>query len=175
MRHRDEDPDATAVAEEEILFPLKRPCTKGLVLTVKPSCLAPGLATRLMGAIATGPWDAQPDDLRRFELPPDLKNTNLWEPSARSVLISMILLTRARSASCKASETRGGSRCASAMPGARSPAPAGRFPSDWTSSSHASGHCSEVRLLLREAFLSQDEHVMVLDQRGRWYVRSGPI
>ena len=77
MRHRDEDPDATSVAEEEILFPLKRPSAGGLVLTVKPSSLAPGLATRLMGAIATGPWDAQPDDLHRLELPPDLKNTNL--------------------------------------------------------------------------------------------------
>jgi hypothetical protein len=77
MRHRDGDPDATAVAEEEVLFPLKRPSGAGLVLTVKPSSLAPGLATRLMGAIATGPWDAQPDDLHRLELPPDLKNTNL--------------------------------------------------------------------------------------------------
>ena len=77
MRHRDEDPDTPAVAEEEILFPLKRPSAGGLVLTVKPSSLAPGLATRLMGAIATGPWDAQPDDLLRIELPPDLKDTNL--------------------------------------------------------------------------------------------------
>jgi hypothetical protein len=77
MRHRDEDPDATAVAEEEILFPLKRPSAGGLALTLKPSSLGPGLATRLMGAIATGPWDAQPDDLHRLELPPDLKNTNL--------------------------------------------------------------------------------------------------
>ncbi|MGH7391020.1 MAG: hypothetical protein ACREM3_16410 [Candidatus Rokuibacteriota bacterium] len=31
----------------------------------------------MLGAIATGPWDAQPDDLRRLELPPDLANTNL--------------------------------------------------------------------------------------------------
>ena len=77
MRHRDADPDVAAVAEEEILFPLKRPSAGGLVLTVKPSSLAPGLATRLMGAIATGPWDAQPDDLHRLELPPDLKDTNL--------------------------------------------------------------------------------------------------
>jgi hypothetical protein len=77
MRHRDADPDVAAVAEEEILFPLKRPSAAGLLLTVKPSSLAPGLATRLTGAIATGPWDAQPDDLHRLDIPPDLKNTNL--------------------------------------------------------------------------------------------------
>ncbi len=77
MRHRDADPDVAAVAEEEILFSLKRPSAAGLVLTVKPSSLAPGLATRMMGAIATGPWDAQPDDLERLEIPLDLKDTNL--------------------------------------------------------------------------------------------------
>jgi hypothetical protein len=75
MRHR--YADEAAVAEEEILFPVKRSSVAGLVLTVKPSSLAPGIATRLMGAIATGPWDAQPDDLHRLEIPPDLKDTNL--------------------------------------------------------------------------------------------------
>ena len=35
MRHR--HPDEAAVAEEEILFPLKRPSAAGLLLTVKPS------------------------------------------------------------------------------------------------------------------------------------------
>ncbi len=64
-------------AEEEILFPLKRPSGDHLVLTVKPSSRAPGLATRLVGAVATGPWDAQPDGLGRLELPPDLKDSNL--------------------------------------------------------------------------------------------------
>ena len=44
-----------AVAEEEILFPLKRPSLDGLILIVKPSPLAPGLATCMMGAIATSP------------------------------------------------------------------------------------------------------------------------
>ncbi len=69
--------DEPAVAEEEILFPLTRPSAAGLVLTVKPTSLAPGLATRMMGAIAAGPWDVQPEDLHRIEIPPDLKDTNL--------------------------------------------------------------------------------------------------
>jgi hypothetical protein len=69
--------DEPAVAEEEMLFPVKRSNSAGVVLTVKPSSLAPGLATRMMGAIATGPWDTQPNDLHRLEIPPDLKDTNL--------------------------------------------------------------------------------------------------
>ena len=77
VRHGDVHRETLPVSEEEILFLLKRPASGGLVLAVKPSSLAPGIATRLLGAIATGPWDAQPDDLRRIELPPDLKNTNL--------------------------------------------------------------------------------------------------
>lgn len=75
MRHR--HPHEDAMAEEEILFPLKRPSAAGLVLTMKPTSLPPGLATRVLSAIATGPWDSQPDDLQRLELPPDLKDTNL--------------------------------------------------------------------------------------------------
>jgi hypothetical protein len=75
MRHR--YADEAAVAEDEILFPVKRQSMGGLVLTVKPSSLPPGIATRMMGAIATGPWDAQPDDLHRLEIPPDLKDSNL--------------------------------------------------------------------------------------------------
>jgi hypothetical protein len=75
MCHRqfDEDP----VVSEEILFQLKRPSSAGLVVAVKPSVLAPGLATRMLGAIATGPWDTQPDDLQRIDLPRELANTNL--------------------------------------------------------------------------------------------------
>jgi hypothetical protein len=46
-------------------------------LAVKPSSLAPGIATRMLGALATGPWTTQPDDLARLELPADLKDTNL--------------------------------------------------------------------------------------------------
>lgn len=68
-----EDP----LVEEEILFPLKRPSADGLILIVKPSSLSSGLATRMMGSIATAPWDVHPDDLQRLELPPDLKDTNL--------------------------------------------------------------------------------------------------
>lgn len=74
-RHADTDEDSTG--EEQILCAVKRPSADGLVLIVKPSSLAPGLATRMLGALATGPWDAQPDGLRRLELPPDLRETNL--------------------------------------------------------------------------------------------------
>ncbi len=69
--------DEPAVAEEEVLFPVRRSSSAGVVLTVKPSSLASGLATRLMGAIATGPWDTRPDDLHRLEIPRELKDTNL--------------------------------------------------------------------------------------------------
>jgi hypothetical protein len=74
-RHRDIGEES--VAEEEILFPLTRRSADGLVLTVKPSSLAHGLATRMLGALATGPWDALPDDLQRLEIPLDLRETNL--------------------------------------------------------------------------------------------------
>jgi hypothetical protein len=75
LRHRYHD--EPAMTEEELLFPVTRPSAAGLILTIKPSSLAPGIATRLMGAIATGPWDVQPDDLTRIAIPPDLKDTNL--------------------------------------------------------------------------------------------------
>jgi hypothetical protein len=75
--HRDAGDDAPVEAEEEILFPLARGSTSGLVLVVKPSSIAPGLATRLLGALASAPWDVQPDDLQRLEIPRDLENTNL--------------------------------------------------------------------------------------------------
>jgi hypothetical protein len=71
--HREGDP----LAEETVLFPLKLQSAAGLVLTVKPSSLAPGLATRMIAGVATGPWDAQPDDLQRLELPRDLAGTNV--------------------------------------------------------------------------------------------------
>ncbi len=74
---RHDHPDDDAYAEEEILFPLKRSSPAGVVLVVKPSSVGPGLASRMMGAVATGPWDTQPDDLERLDVPLDLKNTNL--------------------------------------------------------------------------------------------------
>jgi len=75
VRHRYAHEDA--VAEEEILFPLKRQSAGGLVLTVKPASVAPGLGTRMLSAAATADWDTQPDDLQRLELPRDLTDTNL--------------------------------------------------------------------------------------------------
>lgn len=66
-----------AFIEEDILFPFQRPSTQGLVLVVKPSSIGPGLATRLLSQVATGPWDTQPDDLEPLEIPPGLENTNL--------------------------------------------------------------------------------------------------
>jgi hypothetical protein len=74
---RADDRDSDPLVEEEILFPVKRQSPAGVVLTMKPSSLAPGLATRMLGAVATGPWDAQPDDLQRLELPRDLEGTNV--------------------------------------------------------------------------------------------------
>jgi hypothetical protein len=75
-RHHDAGDDPPMV-EEELLLPLKRPSAAGLVLVVKPSSIPAGLASRILGSLATGPWDAQPDDLQRLELPPDLRDTNL--------------------------------------------------------------------------------------------------
>jgi hypothetical protein len=72
-----QDADEQRDAGEELLFRLRRRSRAGALLFVKPSSLAPGLATRLIGAVATGPWSTQPDDLKRLELPADLKDTNL--------------------------------------------------------------------------------------------------
>jgi hypothetical protein len=71
------DPGDEPDAGEELLFRVRRRSSAGVVLAVKPSSLAPGLATRMLGAVATGPWTTQPDDLQRLELPADLKDTNL--------------------------------------------------------------------------------------------------
>lgn len=64
-------------ATEEFLFPLTRKSEQGLMLFVKPSDLASGMATKLIGAVATGAWDAQPDDLQKLEIPTDLAESNL--------------------------------------------------------------------------------------------------
>jgi len=77
VKARHDDGDDPPMVEEELLLPLKRPSAGALVLVVKPSSIPAGLASRIMGSVATGPWDAQPDDLVRLELPPDLRDTNL--------------------------------------------------------------------------------------------------
>ena len=71
------DSDDQGSAAQELLFRLKRRSRAGALLFLKPSSLQPGLATRLIGAAATGPWSTHPDDLTRLELPVDLKDTNL--------------------------------------------------------------------------------------------------
>lgn len=76
VRHGSTSRDDPLV-DEEILFPLKRPSAAGLVLTVKPSSIAAGRTSRLLGTLATADWDAQPDDLHRLELPVELRETNL--------------------------------------------------------------------------------------------------
>jgi hypothetical protein len=70
-------PDEQRDAGEELLFRLRRRSPAAALLFVKPSSLAPGLATRLISSVAAGPWSTQPDDLKRLELPADLKDTNL--------------------------------------------------------------------------------------------------
>jgi hypothetical protein len=77
VQARHDEGEGPDLAEEVLLFPLKRPSPAGLVLVVKPSSLPAGLASRVLGALATGAWDAQPDDLERLTLPPDLRDTNL--------------------------------------------------------------------------------------------------
>ena len=62
---------------EEMLLPLSRPSDAGLMLFVKPSNISAGIATKLIGAVATGAWDSQPDDLSKLEIPVDLQGTNL--------------------------------------------------------------------------------------------------
>jgi hypothetical protein len=72
-RHR----QGQVVATDEFLFPLKRPSQQGLMLFVKPTSLPEGTATKLIGVVATGAWDSQPDDLSRLEIPSELKGTNI--------------------------------------------------------------------------------------------------
>lgn len=62
---------------EEFLFPLTRSSGQGLMLFLKPTNIPSGTATKLIGAVATGAWDAQPDDLRKLEIPMDLRDSNL--------------------------------------------------------------------------------------------------
>ena len=62
---------------DEILFPLTRRSTDAVMLIVKPSALKPGLATDLIGLMAGGPWDAQPEDLEKIEIPIELADSNV--------------------------------------------------------------------------------------------------
>lgn len=48
-----------------------------MAIFVKPGSLPAGAATKLIGTVATGTWDSQPDDLEKLELPMDLKSTNV--------------------------------------------------------------------------------------------------
>jgi hypothetical protein len=65
------------VVADELLFPLKRSSSAGVVVFVKPTSVPAGTATKLIGAVATGGWDSQPDDLKKLDLPVDLQNTNV--------------------------------------------------------------------------------------------------
>jgi hypothetical protein len=62
---------------DELLVPLHRPSSAGVMLFVKPTGVAAGTATKLIGAVATGAWDSQPDDLEKLDIPIDLQQTNL--------------------------------------------------------------------------------------------------
>jgi hypothetical protein len=70
-------PREDAHVEEEILFRLKQPPKQPLLIIVKPSAVGPGMATRILRSVATGPWDSQPDDLERIDIPAELQNSNL--------------------------------------------------------------------------------------------------
>ena len=69
--------DDEPVVEEEVLFPLERRSRDGLVLVIKPSAVASGLATRLMRAVAAIPTDRKPEDLERIDVQPDPSHENL--------------------------------------------------------------------------------------------------
>ena len=73
FRHR----QGSIVGADELLIPLRRPSPAGLTLFVKPTGVPAGTATKLIGAVATGAWDSQPDDLQKLEIPVDLQHTNL--------------------------------------------------------------------------------------------------
>jgi hypothetical protein len=86
-------------ATEEILFPLTRLSSEGAMLFVKPSNLPAGTATRLIGAVATGAWDSQPDDMTKLDIPVGLEGSNIigaMGPAGRSLydLIDSQILAR---------------------------------------------------------------------------------
>jgi len=73
FRHR----QGHIVGADELLIPLRRPSPQGLMLFVKATGIPASTATKRIGAVATGAWDSQPDDLTRLEIPIDLRHTNL--------------------------------------------------------------------------------------------------
>jgi hypothetical protein len=73
LRHR----QGHVVGADELLVPLRRPSPQGLMLFLKPTGIPAGTATKLIGAVATGAWDSQPDDLQKLEIPVELQHTNL--------------------------------------------------------------------------------------------------
>ena len=73
FRHR----QGSIAGADELLVSLRRPSPQGLMLFVKPTELPAGTASTLIGAVATGAWDSQPDDLEKLEIPVDLQHTNL--------------------------------------------------------------------------------------------------
>jgi hypothetical protein len=69
--------DETPMVEEEVLFPLERPSSSPVRLVLKPSSIAPGLATRILSTIAVLPAGAKSDRFQPVEVPRDLGATNL--------------------------------------------------------------------------------------------------
>ncbi len=65
------------VAVQELLLSLERPAPDGLVLFYKPSSLRRGTTTTLISHLATGAWDARPDDVVPLDIPVDLQQGNL--------------------------------------------------------------------------------------------------
>ncbi|HSQ59636.1 MAG TPA: hypothetical protein VLT84_04305 [Acidobacteriota bacterium] len=77
VKRRDAHDEQHSIAEEEFLFPLKRRTAAGLMLVVKPTAIGSGLASKMLGSLATGDYDAQPAGLKRIEIPSDLAGTNI--------------------------------------------------------------------------------------------------
>jgi len=69
--------DDLAVPEDELLFPVLRRTGAGVVLTLKPSALAHGRATRLIQTIAKSRIGESSTDLALLELPPRLRESNV--------------------------------------------------------------------------------------------------
>jgi hypothetical protein len=143
VRHSRKGDDV--VAEEEVLFPLKRPSAAGLLLVVKPSSLPAGMASRILGTVATADWDAQPDHLKRLELPADLKDTNLVGALAPPGASLYELVDTATLSVVQGLGDAGGMLVRFREGCALWPAPARGSLSGWKSWSPGSGRCAEAR------------------------------